>query len=98
MKILESQLKQAHKCSYKNKELINSAKRCYCFYCLHVFAPFEVKEWVNGEDTALCPKCGIDSIITDNCGPYVDTQFLKEMRGYWFDSGPRLKITDLEAD
>jgi hypothetical protein len=35
--------------------------------------------------TALCPKCGIDSVLGSNSGyPVTEIGFLKEMKSYWF--------------
>ncbi len=37
--------------------------------------------------TALCPKCGIDSVIGDACGYALTFQFVKDMQDHWFDKG-----------
>ena len=56
-----------------------------CFYCCEVFAPSEIDDWVDGGDCALCPRCGIDSVIGDASGFAVsDKKFLKEMNEFWF--------------
>lgn len=34
-----------------------------CFYCCQVFRGKEIKKWVDKESTALCPGCGIDSVV-----------------------------------
>jgi hypothetical protein len=63
---------KAHKHSDFQKEILRSEK-CGCFYCLEIFSPDEIDDW-HGEDCkeyeplALCPKCGIDSIIGDKSG------------------------------
>lgn len=57
MKMLQSEL------SFRNREKVKQSEYCSCFYCLSVFKSSEVIEWVDNEDTALCPKCGIDSVI-----------------------------------
>jgi hypothetical protein len=39
---------------------------CGCFHCLAVFPPSLVSEWIDEVDdvgtTAMCPRCGIDSV------------------------------------
>ena len=43
-------------------------------------------DWIeetNNEETALCAKCGIDSILSSKW-PIEDPEFLKEMNLYWF--------------
>lgn len=37
-----------------------------------------------GGETALCPKCGIDSVIGDGSGFAVDQSMLVEMNALWF--------------
>lgn len=84
-------LEKAHKhCSKHRQEILNS-KLCGCFYCESVFKPSEITEWTDEDEnnrgqTALCPECGIDSVIGEKSGyPVTDVEFLKEMHKYWFD-------------
>src|SRR5688572_16027910 len=75
----EEMLRAAHRhCSGNEAEIANSGL-CGCFYCLRVFEPAEVEDWTDGmvgaeEDprTALCPRCGIDSVIGDASGHDVE--------------------------
>jgi len=54
--------------------------KCGCYYCLEVFDRAEVKEYVRADSVALCPKCGVDSVI------YVsDIDFLKEAHEHKFE-------------
>lgn len=39
--------------------------RCGCFYCLQIFDGEQILEWVDDGRTALCPFCGIDSVISE---------------------------------
>lgn len=64
-----------------------------CFYCLSTFAPTEVKEHVDKgarrgkvppDQTALCPHCGIDSVLGSASGYPLTPEFLKAMHDYWF--------------
>jgi hypothetical protein len=34
--------------------------------------------------TALCPKCGIDSVLGDACGYPLTEDLLSRMHQYWF--------------
>lgn len=79
-------LLKAHKHSSSHKTEILSGELCGCFYCMQTFHPHEITEWIeenNGEETAICPKCGIDSVLADNL-PITDKDFSKEMNSYWF--------------
>ena len=49
----------------------------------------EIEDWCDSQwhpdgATALCPKCGIDSVIGDNSGYPITTEFLQQMRKRWF--------------
>lgn len=61
------------------------AEACGCFRCLATFAPEVVDEWVeerDGRQTALCPCCGVDSVLP--LGEGVDEAFLRRMRDHDF--------------
>lgn len=79
----------AHKHSISHQDEIMKSELCGCFYCLSNFNPATIVEWIEEENnkgkTALCPKCGIDSVIGDLSGfPIADIEFLKEMNHSWF--------------
>lgn len=76
---------QAHKYCSNNKEELLKDQKCGCFYCLAIFYSKEIEEWVGiNNDTALCPYCGIDSIIGESSEYPMTEDFLKEMNLYWF--------------
>ena len=68
-------------------------KVCGCFYCLKIFSPEDIKEWLVAKDegnlcdrygTAICPYCGIDSVIGESSGYPITKEFLAKMKEYWF--------------
>jgi hypothetical protein len=89
-------LESIHKQSTRHRDKVMASKACGCFYCEAVFAPGEITEWIdppsddesdeeNGT-TALCPRCGIDSVIHDGIpGVPISATLLAEMRAYWFE-------------
>jgi hypothetical protein len=82
-------LKQAHGYSIFNEKSIEDSDVCCCFYCESIFKPEKISEWVDQSLkkglTALCPNCGIDSVIGSSSNlPVSDETFLKEMRSLWF--------------
>lgn len=83
MKLSESELKKAHKMSFRGRAIIEKSKLCGCFYCCRTFSPVAIKEWVDYKDTALCPHCGIDSVLPDIYS-VDDKEFLNQMYKYWF--------------
>ena len=77
-------LLEAHKYSFKNRKQLEKDSKCGCFCCCTIFNPKEIKEWCDDDDTALCPYCGIDSIIGESSGYPIDKKFLNDMKKYWF--------------
>ena len=77
--------KQAHDCSIRNKEQLAKSKKCGCFNCGEIFPPSEITDYVSdGEPTALCPYCHIDSVIGDASGFPITPKFLRDMNKRWF--------------
>lgn len=83
-------MKNAHDQAVFNRHSLAEADKCGCFFCQKVFSPDEIKEYhpERGFEgaTALCPHCGIDSVIPDNglfC-PGGNEAFLKAMHEHWF--------------
>ena len=79
---------KAHKNSDYREEILKS-EICGCFYCTQTFSPDEIFEWWGDEEsgvepTAVCPKCGIDSVIGSASGFPIDSTFLSKMRDFWF--------------
>jgi hypothetical protein len=83
----------------QHKQLLKESKFAGCYYCCNIFPANEIHEWVRsfrkiGEelDCALCPKCGVDSILPDS---KVDLSLplLIELEKYWFGTnGPIYKM------
>ena len=74
----------AHKHSSNHRSELLSSESCGCFYCLKIYSPAEINEWVDDGQCAICPKCGIDSVIGSNSGYSLSTEFLKSMHKHWF--------------
>ncbi len=86
MKITKQLLKKAHRASFENEKSIRKSKECLCFHCNNLFPSSEIQDWVNDAHgrTALCPYCGIDSVIGDEAGYPFTEKFILAMNGYWF--------------
>ena len=75
----------AHEYCTNNKESLQRDSVCGCFYCLKIFSPKEITEWIpDTNGTALCPYCDIDSVIGESSGYPITKEFLEEMKKYWF--------------
>lgn len=76
---------EAHKFSSNHKAELEKDDNCGCFYCLEIFNPKEIEEWIEDKTgTAVCPYCGIDSIIGESSGYPLTLEFLQKMKRYWF--------------
>ena len=83
----EAKLKDMHSFAYHNRYNITMPrqnKKCGCFHCLATFPASEVTEWIDMTETAICPKCGVDSVLP---GGRWTPKVLKEMQQYWFNDG-----------
>lgn len=74
----------AHKESSYHSDVIKASEWCGCFYCMRIFKPDEIDEWIDKGDTALCPHCGIDSVIGSESKFPITKDFLKKMSDHWF--------------
>lgn len=91
MAFSQADLRSIHEHCHWNREVLSSSASCGCFYCLAIFSPSEIKEWIpelrDGElvkgVTALCPHCGIDSVLPDSV-PLSD-DLLGAMKMHWFE-------------
>ena len=93
MQNLKEYLDTAHKHSIYHKNELLQSDICGCFYCLRIFDPEEITDWTDThnlkEHTALCPFCGIDSVIGEKSGfPVSDKIFLNTMHTYFFKFSP----------
>ena len=83
----------AHRASSYHRDEILQAEWCGCFYCLQRFSRVLIVEWIDGAQTALCPYCGIDSVLAQ---PESD-EFLRKMHECWFDQVVSLKDETLSV-
>ena len=83
--MMKDDIIQAHSHSINHKSKILKDKKCGCFYCLKIFSPKEITDWIEDTDgTAICPHCGIDAIIGESSGFPITEEFLLKMKNYWF--------------
>lgn len=82
-------LQLAHTHSSRHRAEILGSRICGCFYCLAMYPPAALVEWVDDDpsgqgQTALCARCGIDSVIGDRSGLPITAEFLAAMNERWF--------------
>jgi hypothetical protein len=85
---------RAHPASNFNRAAIETGALCGCFYCEKVFSPDDqpIKMWTDYRRTAMCPYCGIDSVISSADIPEITNEaFLRIMNKKWFGEPRRTK-------
>ncbi len=74
----------AHAYSSNHRAQLSEDTLCGCFNCLEIFDPKEIVEWWSDKYfTAVCPYCGIDSVIGASSGYPITKAFLQKMKKYW---------------
>jgi NAD-dependent SIR2 family protein deacetylase len=76
---------EAHRHSSCHRKELMASTMCACFYCKSTFQPQKIEEWIDEEETALCPACGIDSVIGSASGYPITEDFLSRMHAHWFE-------------
>lgn len=76
----------AHMLSLSNYDMLAKDKICGCFHCCKIFEPAKITEWINEKKgkTAVCPFCGIDSVLGESAGFPITEEFLNTMKKQWF--------------
>lgn len=92
-----SDLFEAQRHSINNRATVEASAVCGCFYCMHSFPPTDIVAWSGldpskfddpnapNANTALCPRCGSESVIGDATGYPISGQFLGRMHEAWFE-------------
>lgn len=63
---------------------LTDSNRCGCFFCFRTFSATDIKTWIDKEQTALCPLCGIDAVIGTASGFGIDDRFLRRLNIFRF--------------
>jgi hypothetical protein len=72
----------AQKHASKNRAEIEASTKCSCFFCFRSFKTTDIKAWIDSNQTALCPKCGVDSVLGSLHRS--DDAFLRGMHEHFF--------------
>lgn len=104
----EEKLEEVHSNANQNRHAIESSNQVGCFGCERIWDPLEfpIKEWIDdrptsrqlgaglhGNATALCPFCGIDSVIAKLSVGKITHYMLGKMEEHWFGMNKHRKRT-----
>ena len=83
----QDELYNAHHQSMFNKIKLqeSTSKLCGCFNCKDYVSISEITEWTDNNRTAICPYCGIDSIISDTEKFPLTKSLLQQLYKRYFD-------------
>lgn len=84
----DDQLSVAHRHSALHSAELERSDLCGCLHCTATFLPGAIGKWIDDRnapegrtgETALCPKCGIDSVIGSASGYPITDEFLAAMK------------------
>ena len=84
IKAVDPQLTEARQHASRHRVELEASARCGCFFCFRTFPPASIKAWIDASQTALCPGCGVDSVIGSASSHRIDDAFLRRMHGQFF--------------
>lgn len=69
----------AHKHASRHRVEVEASETCGCYSCFRRFPPTEIRAWIDAQQTALCPHCGLDTVL-GSASPYqISDPFLRRM-------------------
>lgn len=74
----------APKLAIHNRKQLGMVTECACYHCCKIYCPVEIKEWVDSDDTAVCPHCGVDAVLPIYEEKEKEMEFLTKLNKYWF--------------
>lgn len=83
--------------AFKNKSIIDFSTYAGCYHCLAIFEAKEINQYTDSGKTAICPKCGIDTVLGDSCMK-IDATALKEINDFWFTKKSVVKKEEPKKD
>ena len=88
----EEEIKSAANHSFDNRDEIEKSKMCGCYYCKRTFPAFLIRyrDYTAIDNTAICPLCGIDTVIGDASGVPINRKGLSEIYHYMFEGETRI--------
>ena len=81
----EAELLALDQASRQHRALLTASTICGCFRCLTVFGCIEIRQWIQKNNTALCPRCDAEAVIGDASWPGLTRHTLEAMHKRWFE-------------
>ncbi|MEO8699148.1 MAG: cytoplasmic protein [Kofleriaceae bacterium] len=68
----------------RHRAELEASGHCACFFCFKKFPTSDIKTWIEANQTALCPHCGLDSVLGSGTDHRIDDQFLRKMHQHYY--------------
>ncbi|MFZ2004267.1 MAG: hypothetical protein WB697_21940 [Stellaceae bacterium] len=91
----EAHLKELHSKSRHNRASLARSKICGCFYCFNQYPFAQIAQWIDDDETAVCPCCGVDAVL-GFAAPTADQDLLHKLHDRWFKQPVRLRSDEWE--
>lgn len=79
-----SEIVELYSKAKNNKDTLKHSTQCGCFHCKKIFDPNEITEWTENGQTAKCPYCQSDSIVTKTPAYSITEEVLDVLYKYFF--------------
>lgn len=92
-------LETIHRYCSHHRQLLKESATAGCISCGASFKPAEIREWVaersdGMEETAKCPRCGIDAVLPSAAPVALDERTLAALQTFWFGGKRKTRPTD----
>ena len=89
---MSTNLKEIYELCFRHEEAVLNSEKCGCFSCGKIFQSCEINDWIDEpeisshgqEKTAVCPSCGIDSVVPQSDSYEIGGEFLRAMYQKYF--------------
>lgn len=69
--------------AFKNKSLVQRSDKVGCYHCSKIFDSKEIVQFTDKGETAICPHCNVDSIVTSSDFDLTE-DMMKKLNDHWF--------------
>jgi len=80
MELTKEQIEGLHAFTSHNKEIMKRSGIYLCSYCQKGGLSKNIENWADDGETALCPDCGVDSLIP----AMIPHDITKQLKEHWF--------------
>lgn len=77
-------MKQFARASMDNRPELEKYPYAWCYYCCKRFESKLINEWTDKGQTALCPNCGVDAVLSETERIVLNEEIISDAYDYWF--------------